>query len=95
MLHARERAIEKILNGLATVDHAHVVHQVDGPRISERGVLGDVTLADQVRGPEMAGAPGNRAVQQDFAVRGFDRNPKGEQAATPKGFLAMRAAPKE
>ena len=57
---------EKVFDRLPVPVHPHFVHQIDRARLGERLRNRHVTILDQIRGPEVTGSPGDRAMQQDF-----------------------------
>src|SRR5262245_48923173 len=84
MPHLRDNASEKPLERLLiSATHTHVVHQVDHPRLPERVRHRNLPFTNEVRGPEMTGPPGDRAVQEDLAVGRRHRRREGVEFLRP------------
>src|SRR4029450_1275261 len=72
LMQFREGATQESFNRLLPVER-RLGPQVDGTRLRQRGGDRNVTIANQIRGPEMARAPRNGAVQQYLSGCRLDR----------------------
>jgi hypothetical protein len=73
-------------------------HQVDRPRLRQRLGHGNLPFTNQVRGPEVTRAPGDRAVEEHLAIgRRHGRGKRVELLRSVRvvGVVRMLRAPIE